>query len=39
MSQRRGLQGLKDACDDLFDRQFSFQEETSKGIGTIRTMG
>jgi len=37
VTKEGAYKALKEAVNNLFDRQFSFQEETSKGIGIVRS--
>lgn len=37
VTKEAAYKALKSAVNNLFERQFSFQEETKKGIGTVRS--
>ena len=37
VTKEGAYKALKSAVNNLFERQFSFQEETKKGIGTVRS--
>jgi plasmid replication initiation protein len=37
VTKEAAYKALKNAVNNLFERQFSFQEETKKGIGTVRS--
>ena len=37
VTKEASYKALKSAVNNLFERQFSFQEETKKGIGTVRS--
>lgn len=37
VTKEAAYKALKSAVNNLFERQFSFQEETRKGIGTVRS--
>ena len=40
MARQTAYQALKDACDDLFARQFSYQEINERGnTENVRSMG
>ena len=37
VTKEASYKALKSAVNNLFERQFSFQEETKKGVGTVRS--
>ncbi|MEG2922000.1 MAG: replication initiation protein RepM [Acinetobacter sp.] len=37
VTNEAAYKALKNAVNNLFERQFSFQEETKKGVGTVRS--
>ena len=37
VTKEAAYKALKSAVNNLFERQFSFQEETRKGVGTVRS--